>query len=184
MTTPDIPEPVVDDEEQARLIQEFWAASRTRAGIGRLPAFLVGSFWAAEMPPPAWAFGDSPQMADTLLALVLDGIKTATSSAAEIYALVDEPRPVGGLVSIVLDGAGMPQALIRTTSVDEVPFAEVSAEFAAAEGEGDRSLEHWRTEHEAYWRRTLPDLGLEFRPGLPVLCERFELLYAQPPKRR
>jgi uncharacterized protein YhfF len=171
--------PSVMEEEQARRIQEFWEASRARAGLGRLPAFITGAAWVTEMPPPAWSFGDSPGLADELLALVLAGEKTGTSSAAEIYQCVDEPRPVPGMLSIVLDSAGTPRALLRTTAVEEVPFDQVREDFARTEGEGDRTLASWRADHEAYWRRTLPPLGLEFRREMSVLCETFELLYSR-----
>ncbi len=129
------------------------------------------------MPPPAWSFGDSAELADELLALVLSGGKTATSSVLVEYEVAGEPVPAPGSLSIVLDGAGEPRALIRVTAVDVVPFDDVTAEFAEAEGEGDRTLRFWRGEHEDFWRRTLPPLGLEFDRRMPVVCERFELLH-------
>jgi uncharacterized protein YhfF len=75
----------------------------------------------------------------------------------------------------VVDGAGHPKALIRTTDVAVVPFGEVSDDFAAAEGEGDRSLEAWRTDHTEFFTRVL---GLVTVPeDFMVVTERFELLY-------
>ncbi|GAB2476798.1 ASCH domain-containing protein [Xylanimonas ulmi] len=171
---PDATEPPADDAEQARRIQEFWETARTRAGMARI-GVVVGTGWTETLPPPAWSFGDSPALADELLALVLAGVKTATSSLAVEYG-DDEPAPQPGELSVVLDGAGAPQALIRTTAVDVVAFGAVTEEFARREGEGDGSLTSWRAEHEAYWRRSMPE-GHEFSPDLEVLCERFELLY-------
>ena len=103
-----------------------------------------------------WAFGDNPELADELLALVLSGAKTATADLVVTYEEAGEPIPVVGDLSIVLDGAGAPRALLRTTKVDVVPFSAVTAEHARLEGEGDRTLATWRAEHERYWRRTMP----------------------------
>ncbi|WP_425956492.1 ASCH domain-containing protein [Xylanimonas sp. McL0601] len=176
VNAPDADEPAADDVAQARRIQQFWEQSRTRAGMARVGA-VVGVGWTETMPPPAWSFGDSPQLADELLRLVLARVKTATAGAVWEYEAADEPLPRKGSLSIVLDGAGEPGALIRTTVVEVVRFEAVTEEHAFLEGEGDRSLEEWRESHETYWRRTLPPTGHEFRPDMDIVCERFELLY-------
>ncbi|MBE1875292.1 ASCH domain-containing protein [Myceligenerans sp. TRM 65318] len=137
---------------------------------------VTGVLASETVPPPAWSFGDQPEIADELLDLVLDGTKTATSSLAWEYEDAGEPVPQTGELSILLDGERQPRALIRTTSVETVPFDEVDDDVADAEGEGDRTLDHWRAEHEKYFRRNMP-AGREFDPGMPVVVERFELLY-------
>ena len=68
----------------------------------------------------------------------------------------------------------------RTTSVEVLPFREVTEDQAHAEGEDDRSLASWRREHERYFRRVLDGSGTEFSDDLPVAFERFELLYPRP----
>jgi uncharacterized protein YhfF len=154
-------------------LADFWQVARVRAGLGKVAA-VTGPGVTATMVPPTWSFGDGPELADRLLALVLDGVKTATAGAEVEYAQSGEPLPVKGDVSIVVDSAGHPGALIRTTRVDVVPFDAVDDSHAYAEGEGDRTLATWRAEHERYWRRTL---GPAFAPDLRVVLERFELLY-------
>lgn len=156
---------------------EFWEAARGHAGLGDI-AVVGGVSAAAGVAPAAWAFGDNPRIADELLALVLAGTKTATSSALSDYDADDTPIPEAGELSIILDGEGHPAALIRTTEVEIVPFDEVTADFASAEGEDDRSLESWRAEHTTYFTRIL---GLPVLPaGFHVVTERFELLYPTP----
>ena len=166
-------------DPHAEAIADFWEVARGHAGIGEL-AMVTGSGPGLATPPPAWSFGDNPGLADELLSLVLDGTKTATSSAAESYEHDGVPMPAVGDLSILLDGGGWPRALIRTTSVEVVPFAEVPADLAAAEGEDDRSLDSWRREHEVYFRRVLEGTGVEFGPALPVVTERFEVVYQVP----
>src|SRR5690606_17427142 len=129
---------------------------------------------------PARAAGRAAAgLAQRLLDAVLAGDKTATSSALWDYEDEGAPLPVVGELSILLDGEGHPRALIRTTSVETVAFEDVDEEFAAAEGEDDRTLASWRAAHETFFRPRLGE-GREFAPDMPLVCERFELLY---PKR-
>lgn len=155
-------------------IADFWDAARGHLGWGKLDTVLGESVTGA-VAPQAWSFGDDARLADELLALVLAGRKTATSTALVEFTASDEPLPRVGDVSIVVDSAGDPRALLRTTAVEVVPFDRVDAEHAAAEGEDDLSLESWRREHEVYWRRVLGDDG--FSTSMDVVMERFELVY-------
>ena len=165
-----------DDAERARQVQEFWELARIRTGLMRT-AVVTGMSSEATVPPPAWAFGDNPALADELLHLVLEGSKRATTSYLFEYERDGDPVPKPGDLSILLDGAGRPRALIRTTDVDVLPFREVTSEQAAAEGEGDRSLATWRRDHEAVFRRSYETPGVEFSDDLMVVFERFELLH-------
>ncbi|QTE28687.1 ASCH domain-containing protein [Pengzhenrongella sicca] len=167
------------DEAGAALVA-FWELARSRVGLARLPV-ITGLSPAASVLPPAWAFGDSPELADELLALVLAGLKTATASAVWEYEDADEPLPRPGDLSILLDGRGHPCALVRTSAVRVVPFAEVDAESAWLEGEGDRSLDTWRREHRAAFGRALAARGRTFDESLPVVLERFELRFPARP---
>jgi uncharacterized protein YhfF len=60
-----------------------------------------------------------------------------------------------------------------------VPLSSVDDGFAWDEGEGDRTRPDWLRGHEAYFRRVLPGLGVAFSDDLPMVFERFEVLYAQ-----
>jgi len=56
-----------------------------------------------------------------------------------------------------------------------VPFNEVTAEFAAVEGEGDGSLEFWRQEHVSSFSRECVRIGRVFNENMLVACERFRV---------
>ena len=165
----------VEDSELAAEVLDFWAATRQYAGMAKA-SIVVGQTVSETVPPQAWSFGDDPELAEKLLGAVLAGDKTATSSALWDYDDEGAPLPMVGELSILLDGDGHPRALIRTTSVETTTFEEVDEDFAAAEGEGDRTLESWRADHEEFWRRNLGE-GREFTQDMPVVCERFKLLY-------
>ena len=114
----------------------------------------------------SFAFGDSPQLADELLELVIKGIKTATCSTH------DEPNTsTPGERWIVLDGRGTPRCVIESVEVSYRRYNEVDAAFAHDEGEGDRSLDYWREAHRRYFTR----MG-KFSEDMMLMCERFRLV--------
>ena len=100
----------------------------------------------------AWAFGDD---ADRMAELVKAGIKTATSSLRLFYELEDEPLPQPGEYNIILDSNEEAVCIIRTTNVFIVPFDQVSEEHAYREGEGDRTLDYWRSVHREFFLEEL-----------------------------
>ena len=157
-------------EQDAELEQEyedFWADACIRAGLNPSRPYF-GPNPVDSIRPPAWSFGADSATADALLALVL-------ASALWDYEAAGEPLPQAGSLAIVTDGVGHPRALIRTNDVRVVPFGEVTEAHAHAEGEGDRSLAHWRQAHERFFRH---HAGNErgFEPDMPVVLETFEVL--------
>lgn len=127
----------------------------------------------------AEAFGDSPLMADELGSLVMTGRKTATCWSLWEAEAEGEPLTEVGQKTILLDGQGAPLCIIETTEVEVRSFERVDERFAHDEGEGDRSLEHWREEHRRFFSRTLPEIGREFSPEMPLICERFRKVYSR-----
>lgn len=171
------PPTVTDRPDSQGDIEAYWTLARSQARLTDIPGYF-GPTPLEVLTPPAWAFGATPEEADELLALVLAGTKTATASALWDYEAEGEQPPQVGALSIVLDGAGHPRALLETTEVTVVPFDEVSAEHAFDEGEGDRSLAHWREVHERFFTDTMSHRG--FAPDMPVVLERFRLLHPRP----
>ena len=94
-------------------LRSFW--ERARAVQPSLPAE-----WS-----DAWAFGATPEHADELLELVLSGTKTGTASSLWDHEATGEPVPRAGELSVILDGAGRPRAVLETTDVVIVPFDQV-----------------------------------------------------------
>ncbi|MDX2029683.1 MAG: ASCH domain-containing protein [Blastocatellia bacterium] len=148
-------------------LEPFW---RSFAAITETP--VDGRFYEA------FYFGDSETLANELADLVLAGKKRGT--AASVWSAESEgkrlPRP--GDLSIVINWSGEPLCVIETESVNVAPFNEVQADFAAAEGEGDGSLEFWREAHRRYFSRECLAAGREFSESMLVACERFKVLYS------
>jgi uncharacterized protein YhfF len=128
-------------------------------------------------PYQVWYFGNTREMAAELAGLVLSGIKTATASAVEMNRIQPENAPKPDGYSVVTNFDGEPLCIVQTTGIRHVPFLEVDADFAAAEGEGDLSLEYWRRVHWDYFTREAEQFGFEFDERSLVCCERFKLLF-------
>ena len=125
----------------------------------------------------AEGFGDHPKLADELGALVASGIKTGTCSSLWEWQAEGNPIPEVGLITIVLNGAGDPICIIETTEVTQRRFNEVNEAFAHSEGEGDLTLRYWREAHTTYFSRVLPKIGRDFSADMPLVCERFQVIY-------
>ncbi len=125
----------------------------------------------------AWAFGDGPELANELGALVLAGRETATCFALWEVEAGEETMARVGDKSVILDGRGEPLCVTETTEVTVRRFDEVDEGFAREEGEGDRSLEYWRGAHRRFFERTLPGIGRRFSEDMPLVCERFRVIY-------
>ena len=115
------------------------------------------AFFSAQPEPPcegvacsAWHFCDNRVDADELAELVRAGTKRATAGSLWAYEAVDEPLPQAGDLCVITDWDGQAACVIRTLSVDIVPFDEVSPEFAAMEGEGEATAP-WSTGVEDTW---------------------------------
>jgi len=128
-------------------------------------------------PYVAEGWGDSSRLADELGALIAAGTKTATCSALWEYEAEGSTLPEVGSKTIVLDGNNEPLCIVETTEVEVQPYDEVDAQFAHEEGEGDRSLEYWRDAHWRFFSRTLPNIGREPTIDMPLVCERFRVIY-------
>jgi uncharacterized protein YhfF len=147
-------------------VRVFWRAFCSHAGISE------------STPYQCWHFGDSAELASSLVEQVVNGPKRAT--AGLLWAHERDPRlaPVDGGYSVVTEHDGTPRAVIRTTQIDVRRFGDVDAAFAWDEGEGDRTLDWWRDAHRSYFTRECAVLGREASDDMPVVLERFELLYA------
>ncbi len=122
----------------------------------------------------AWQFGAE---ADLLAQLVLEGTKTATASAYDLYAVDDDPLPEVCSYDVVLDSKDQAVCIIQIKKVSVVPFKEVSAEHAFKEGEGDKSLAYWRDVHEEFFKPYYEEYSLTFTSESLIVLEEFEVVY-------
>jgi uncharacterized protein YhfF len=126
--------------------------------------------------PAVEPFGDSAELADELLQLVLHGPKRATAGLLRDFG--DEPLPEPGSHWVVLDGRGEPACVLRTSEVRVGLVETVDDAFAHDEGEGDRTRAWWLEAHRAFFGRQ-PG-GFDEARDL-VVFERFELVWPPGP---
>jgi uncharacterized protein YhfF len=117
---------------------------------------------------------------DKLVAAILSGAKTSTTSLAAQYGAA-EPMPAVGDRSAVVDSDGRPVAAIEVTEVRVVRLADVDLRHAIDEGEGYASVAQWRAGHERFWhsaemRGYLGDPGFVVDDDTLVVAERFRVL--------
>lgn len=121
-------------------------------------------------------YGDSPELSASLLALIRQGRKRAGTSLLWAVEAEGETLPEVGQIEIVVDHRNEPALITRITQVQVLPYDQVTAEYAAIEGEGDGSLEYWRDAHWAFFTRECQRIGRESSQTMPVVCCVFELL--------
>jgi uncharacterized protein YhfF len=121
-------------------------------------------------------YGDSPELSKALLSLIRKGGKKAGTSLLWAIEAEGDSVPEVGQIEIVVDHQNEPALITRITAVEVIPFSDVTAEYAAQEGEGDGSLEYWRTVHWAFFKRECKQIGREPSETMPVVCSVFEVL--------
>jgi len=127
--------------------------------------------------PQAIHFCDNEEDANTCAKLVKKGVKKGTSHSLLGLQYRNEKLPKIGDYKVVTDWEGNAQCIVRTTKVQLKPFFSINQEFAAIEGEGDKSLDYWKKTHWDYYTRELEEFERLPRESMIVVCEEFEKIY-------
>lgn len=123
----------------------------------------------------ACQFGNTKEMANELAGLIKRGIKTATTSAYELYDS-NESTPKVGKYTIILDGNNLPVCVVKDVVVELIQYDLISAEHTYHEGEGDRSYQYWRKVHDEFFKSEYAEAKKTFNPQIKCLCEVFEVI--------
>lgn len=122
----------------------------------------------------SWSFGGD---SDNLAKLVKEGVKTATTSLYDLYSQDEEPLPKEGEYNIILDSDDNAVCIIKTTKVYLTPFNQVTKEHAYKEGEGDKSIDYWKSVHKDFFSNELKEYNMQFSDDMIVVCEEFEVVF-------
>lgn len=122
-------------------------------------------------------FGDSPEMADQLGELILNGPKRASAGLYLDFEndLGSLPK-VGGYV-VVINGNALPLCIFQTTEVRIGPLSSVDETFAWDEGEGDRTCVWWLAAHTEFFQRRAEMEGFKFTTDIKTVFERFKVVW-------
>jgi uncharacterized protein YhfF len=132
-----------------------------------------------ELPKAEFAFPGP--LRDKLVAAILSGAKTSTTSLLIEHEQHAEPLPAVGQRAILVDSAERPVGIIETTEVRIVRLGDIDLAHAVDEGEGHDTVAQWRTGHETFWhspqyRDYLDDPGFTVNDDLLAVAERFQLV--------
>lgn len=136
-----------------------------------------------ELPPgnvKVDGYGDSPELSEALIELIRTGRKRAGTGLLWAYEHDRQDLVEVGDVEVVVSFDLKPVLVTRITKVSITPFNQVSAAYAAVEGEGDGSLDYWQKGHWAYFSRECARIGRTPDPTMPVVCCEFEVIAAVP----
>jgi uncharacterized protein YhfF len=151
-------------------IETFWQdylSTLSEEARTNVPAYMVDDF------------ADTPEAATKVGNLVRDGIKTTSSSLLWGLEHLGVPLPKVGDISVVVDGNGNPLCVIELTEVEIRPFNTVDEQFAFEYGEGERTLAYWLNDNWDFHSRWCREIGREASEIMPIVFQRFRLLYPQ-----
>jgi uncharacterized protein YhfF len=148
-------------------VAEFVARARRGRPNDRIDAYKVRTF------------GNSAAISDVIMPLILSREKTGTFALESEFAHAPNEAPKVGDVYVVTRFDGHPALLYRITEVERVPFSEISHEHVQVEGPNARTVSVWRQIHWAYWGGILRAQGREPSEDMPVLFQRFEVIFPE-----
>lgn len=127
--------------------------------------------------PKTIHFCDNEHDANECAKLVVNNIKKATSPSLLGLQLRNEPLPKIGDFMVITDWSGQAKCIVKTTAVKLKPYFSIDQEYANKEGEGDKSLAHWKKTHWDYYTRELNEFNREPRESMIVVCQEFEKVF-------
>ena len=132
---------------------------------------------------PRWGFAFPGPLRDELTALALAGTKTTTAGLLVEFELDGEAVPQPGDLSLLVDSAEEPVAVLETETSRVARLADVDDRHAIDEGEGYANAAAFRVAHERFWNSYIDDLrarlgdpGLTLTDDTLVVLERFRIV--------
>ncbi len=127
--------------------------------------------------PKTISFGQDESTASQYAQLVKAGIKKAASYPLLGIQHRNEKLPKIGDYSVVVDGKGQAQCIVKTVKVHLKPYFSIDGEHAQKEGVGDKTLDDWRKTHWEHYRQELEIFGRVPRESMIIVCEEFEKIF-------
>jgi uncharacterized protein YhfF len=78
---------------------------------------------------------------------------------------------------VLVNFSDEPRCLIRYDECAVMPFSQVGPEHTAVETAALRDLAAWRKFHRSYWEPVLAARGQAYTEDLPIVFQRFTVLY-------
>ncbi len=112
---------------------------------------------------------------DEILDNILCGKKRANTGLFSLFEAQMQLLPRTDDYTVVLDSDMQPPCITRTTKVEVVPFEDVTADCAAAEGDG--TLAARKKAHRKAFAAACEEIGRNFDESMKCVCEYFDVVY-------
>jgi uncharacterized protein YhfF len=124
-------------------------------------------------------FGVPGALRDRLVAAVLDGTKTATTSLLAEWEGDGAPLPEPGEQQTIVDSDGRPVGVLEIVASEVIRLGDADDRLAHEEGEGFAGVADWRRAHLEFWedvvRAEVPG-AFPLDDDTRVVAERFRLV--------
>lgn len=105
---------------------------------------------------------------DYLFNLVKAGKKTATCYLSSGEKSISKFSILQSLIG--------EQLKLQTLKAYKLRFNEVTSNFAKLEGEGDLSLDYWKSEHKMFFSKELQQNNIMFNENIEIIFEIFKVV--------
>jgi uncharacterized protein YhfF len=123
--------------------------------------------------------GRTADLCERLTGFIIGRQKTGVFSQPEDFE--DGRLPRAGEYAVLVDFSGEPRCLIRYDDCVVLPFSAVGPEHLAVETAALRDVAAWRKLHRDYWAPVFAARGAAFADDLPIVFQRFTVLYPPAP---
>jgi uncharacterized protein YhfF len=152
--------------------EAYWQAFRRHEGIN-------SSHYEATY------FRAPPEVADSLLELMIAGVMRATAGPIHIFGPErEEPVPEAGAYAVLLDSHDRPQLIWRTTGASVGPLSSVTDGFIWQSGEGSGEREDWLGRIGSNFSRNAKQYGFEMHADIETVFETLEVVWPKEIARR
>ena len=114
-----------------------------------------------------------------IIDFIKEGEKVGTFSLPWLMESENIPASHAGQPIILLSYDGKPEIVVQITDIEETTFGEIDYEVTKIDGPPVRDPEVWIPLHREYWNNILKPYGRSCTDDMPVIVERFKLVYSE-----
>ena len=114
-----------------------------------------------------------------IIDFIKEGEKVGTFSLPWLMESENIPASHTGQPIILLSYDGKPEIVVQITDIEETKFGEIDYEVTKIDGPPVRDPEVWIPLHREYWNNILKPYGRSCTDDMPVIVERFKLVYSK-----
>ena len=114
-----------------------------------------------------------------IIGFIKEGEKVGTFSLPWLMESENIPASHTGQPIILLSYDGKPEIVVQITDIEDTTFGKIDYEVTKIDGPPVRDPEVWIPLHREYWNNILKPYGRSCTDDMPVIVERFQLVYSE-----